>query len=68
MIARFYTIPLAVSLLLVHFAGCGSRSGNTTGTTGSQETSIRVEGSDTMVNLAQAWAETYHGKHPDVSV
>lgn len=29
---------------------------------------IRVEGSDTMVNLAQAWAEEYGKKHPDVSV
>jgi phosphate transport system substrate-binding protein len=29
---------------------------------------IRVEGSDTMVNIAQAWAEQYHAKHPDVSV
>jgi phosphate transport system substrate-binding protein len=31
-------------------------------------TVIRVEGSDTMVNVAQAWAEQYHRKHPDVSV
>ncbi len=29
---------------------------------------IRVEGSDTMVNLAQAWAETYNLRHPEVSV
>jgi phosphate transport system substrate-binding protein len=29
---------------------------------------IRVEGSDTMVNLAQAWAENYHAKHPDASI
>jgi phosphate transport system substrate-binding protein len=29
---------------------------------------VRVEGSDTMVNLAQAWAEKYHAEHPDVSV
>ena len=25
-------------------------------------------GSDTMVNVAQAWAEKYHAKHPEVSV
>jgi phosphate transport system substrate-binding protein len=31
-------------------------------------TVIRVEGSDTMVNVAQAWAEQYHERHPDVSV
>ena len=29
---------------------------------------IRMTGSDTMVNLAQAWAETYAKKHPDVSI
>jgi phosphate transport system substrate-binding protein len=27
-----------------------------------------MEGSDTMVNLAQAWAEKYHEEHPDVTV
>ena len=30
--------------------------------------SIFVEGSDTMVNLAQAWAEQYNQKHPEISV
>ena len=29
---------------------------------------IRVTGSDTMVNLAQAWAENYRKSHPDVSI
>jgi phosphate transport system substrate-binding protein len=29
---------------------------------------IRVEGSDTMVNVAQAWAERYNQLHPEVSV
>jgi ABC-type phosphate transport system substrate-binding protein len=32
------------------------------------ESSIKVTGSDTMVNLAQAWAETYTGKYPQVSL
>jgi len=31
-------------------------------------TTIRVEGSDTMVNIAQAWAETYNLKHREVSI
>ncbi len=31
-------------------------------------TSIRVDGSDTMVNLAQAWAEVYHKHQADVAV
>jgi phosphate transport system substrate-binding protein len=29
---------------------------------------IRITGSDTMVNLVQAWAENYKKKHPEVSV
>jgi phosphate transport system substrate-binding protein len=29
---------------------------------------VRNEGSDTMVNIAQAWAEQYHKEHPNVSV
>ncbi|MCY2991846.1 MAG: phosphate ABC transporter substrate-binding protein [Planctomycetota bacterium] len=29
---------------------------------------VRIGGSDTMVNLAQAWAEAYKKSHPDVSV
>jgi len=28
---------------------------------------IRITGSDTMVNLAQAWAEAYQVNHPDIS-
>jgi phosphate transport system substrate-binding protein len=31
-------------------------------------TIIRNEGSDTMVNIAQAWSEQYHREHPKVSV
>lgn len=72
MIYRFCVATLAVALLLVHCAGCDSRSESTIpttgGTTGGERSTIRVEGSDTMVNLAQAWAETYHGKRADVSV
>ena len=29
---------------------------------------IRMEGSDTMVNVAQAWAEKYHETHPEAIV
>jgi phosphate transport system substrate-binding protein len=41
------------------------QSGGTASTGGAV---IRVEGSDTMVNLAQAWAEQYNKIHPDVRV
>jgi phosphate transport system substrate-binding protein len=48
--------------LPVVLAGCGDRHDIR------PKTVIRVEGSDTMVNIAQAWAEQYTQKHPDVSV
>lgn len=51
---------LTVALLLLAAVGCGGAKEG--------EISIRVDGSDTMVNLAQAWAEHYHKLHPEVSV
>jgi phosphate transport system substrate-binding protein len=48
-------------------AGCGSRQGSSGGGSEGKEI-IRVEGSDTMVNLAQAWAEEYNKSHPEVSI
>ncbi len=30
--------------------------------------SIQIKGSDTMVNLCQAWAEAFMSKHPDVTI
>jgi phosphate transport system substrate-binding protein len=50
---------------LLFLCGCGS-GGTQSG--GADSSSIRVEGSDTMVNLAQAWAERYSQVRPDVSV
>jgi phosphate transport system substrate-binding protein len=38
------------------------------GCTGETCPAIRVEGSDTMVNVAQAWAEQYRRSHPHISV
>lgn len=58
-------LALAGSIPLLIIGGCGSES---TGSSPSAETIIRVEGSDTMVNIAQAWAETYHLQHTGVSV
>jgi phosphate transport system substrate-binding protein len=56
-------IMLQIAFVLVFFAsGCG-RS-----TSDRPETIIRVEGSDTMVNVAQAWAENYNKLQPSVSV
>ena len=57
--------PTLLQLFVVFIfvaAGCGKSSLYT------QKSIIRVEGSDTMVNVAQAWAENYHKLRPDVSV
>jgi len=46
------------------FAACGARGA------GSPRTSafLQIKGSDTMVNLGQAWAEEFNKIHPDVNV
>ena len=58
------TALLAASLAL---GGCGKK--NADGSS-KKEDSIALQniGSDTMVNLAQAWAEAYHNVDPKVSV
>jgi len=43
-------------------AACGKSGGRTGGTT------IQVRGSDTMVNVAQAWAEEYQKVEPGVAI
>lgn len=61
---------VGASLCVLALGGCnsgGTGSGGQ-GSSGSQEKTIQVEGSDTMVNLAQAWAEEYNETHPDVSI
>ncbi len=52
------------SLLVLGGIGCGQPAGGP----GLERRVIRVEGSDTMVNLAQAWAEEYRKVRPDISV
>ena len=47
--------------------GCGG-SGDNGSTKGEDESAIRIEGSDTMVNLAQAWAERYQESNSSVEI
>lgn len=56
---------LPVLLLLALGGGCGR---GTDSGTGRAKLSIQNAGSDTMVNLAQAWAEEYGKVEPSVSV
>lgn len=68
--SKLIALLVAAVLALAAFAlaGCG---GNTSAPEqGGQELSgtINVAGSDTMVNLAQAWAEAYQEENPEVSI
>lgn len=56
-------IPLVLALFLL--AGCSS---NSTDGENSAAAYIENKGSDTIVNLALAWAERYQGAHPDVRI
>ena len=56
---------------LVFCAGCNKNdAGNGKGGTSSSggNTTLQIQGSDTMVNLAQAWAEAYQKVNPNVSI
>jgi len=57
----------AMTLGTLGLVGCGS---STTGTATGSSTSgaLTVAGSDTMVNMAQAWADTYTKDNPGVSI
>lgn len=52
---------LALAVIAALIQGCAKPTSNTSN-------SVRVKGSDTMVNLAQAWAEAYMKDHPDANI
>lgn len=63
--SRAYLILLLVWILV----GCSGKSSNQDTTSSSTNpVSITNIGSDTMVNLALAWAEAYRPTHPEISV
>ena len=59
------------SLMAVTLAACFVLAASCSGADSSGSRAsviIRITGSDTMVNLVQAWAENYKNKRPDVAV
>src|SRR5687767_7884524 len=54
-------------LLLIVLSGCARTSESSENSTNA-ERSIQNKGSDTLVNLALAWAEEYREVNPDVSI
>jgi phosphate transport system substrate-binding protein len=57
---RLFSVLWAAGCLLLGAIACSRQS--------QQASSIQIKGSDTMVNLGQAWAEAFMRAHPDVSV
>jgi phosphate transport system substrate-binding protein len=49
-------------------SGCGPSRGEVASTSASANSTIQITGSDTLVNLALAWAEAYMNLHPDVRI
>ena len=64
-----FRIIAFISAVLLLFA-CNSQSSTLrdSSTSLQQETYIENKGSDTIVNLALAWAETYQSQHPNISI
>jgi len=61
-------LPILITLVAVLcMSSCGLASSAETASD-SQAKYIENKGSDTIVNLALAWAETYQAEHPDVRI
>jgi phosphate transport system substrate-binding protein len=63
---RFILLAIII-FALVFSASCG-RSSSEEAASDSAATYIENKGSDTIVNLALAWAEKYQADHPEVSI
>ena len=60
-----------ISIILLLFClliGCSSSSSTSDSNISQETTYIENKGSDTIVNLALAWAERYHQINPDISI
>jgi phosphate transport system substrate-binding protein len=67
-VKRLLTLGVSLGALLGAACSGSSSSTSTSGDTAAAGVVIRLTGSDTMVNLNQAWAENYKKIKPDVSI
>src|SRR5919108_3159368 len=61
-------LPAIAILVLLFSASCGPASSSAEAASDSSATYIENKGSDTIVNLALAWAEKYQAEHPEVRI
>jgi len=61
-------LPLVGCLLLVSLAGCSGGAAQPPPAEAAGGFTIQNKGSDTLVNLALAWAERYTALHPEVRI
>src|SRR5512136_2082961 len=54
--------------LAITLAGCRPSAAKAEGEPEATTTTILNKGSDTLVNLALAWAEAYAAEHPDIRI
>ena len=64
----FIAICFVLLMSAVVLQGCGNKKPETSPEQGGRAQIIENKGSDTLVNLALAWAEAYMLAHPDVSI
>lgn len=62
--------PGVVLIVLLFLSACGTPNpqDNAQPANSSAQAYIENKGSDTLVNLALAWAEKYHNEHPEVQI
>ena len=63
-----FILPAIALLVIVFSAACGPTSPSEGAASDSLANYIENKGSDTIVNLALAWAEKYQGDHPEVRI
>lgn len=66
--SRMMTILILGCLLLASLAACTGGAAQPPPAEGSASFTIQNKGSDTLVNLALAWAELYTSIHPEVQI
>src|SRR5215207_1170206 len=63
-----YISSAIIILLLLFSVSCGPASSSAETASDSSATYIENKGSDTIVNLALAWAERFQAEHPDIRI